>query len=138
MLSTETDARMDSDIKLPAFDQGLSYICYSTLCCSHQPTNNESEGTLAEWLTRGPAKLISSEACVRITQVSTQLFLFAKSNDAQQPISTGRSLNLLAENLFLGVDGSQNPVMLQNENRRILPCVELTTMHASMGRSECE
>jgi hypothetical protein len=42
---------------------------------AHQPALNH-QGTLAEWLTRGPAKLISSEACVRITQVSTQ-FLFA-------------------------------------------------------------
>ena len=28
------------------------------------------EGALAEWLTRCPAKAISSEACVRITQAS--------------------------------------------------------------------
>jgi hypothetical protein len=61
----------------------------STLPCSHptfiyftaklilnQPMTNR-QGTLAEWLTRGPAKLISSEACVRITQVSIQcLFCF--------------------------------------------------------------
>jgi hypothetical protein len=36
---------------------------------AHQPALNQ-QGALAEWLTRGPAKLISSEACVRITQAS--------------------------------------------------------------------
>jgi hypothetical protein len=40
---------------------------------ARQPALNQ-QGTLAEWLTRGPAKLISSEACVRITQVSVHLF----------------------------------------------------------------
>jgi hypothetical protein len=35
-----------------------------------------SRDTLAEWLTRGPAKPVSSEAQVRILQVSLFLFLF--------------------------------------------------------------
>ena len=33
-------------------------------------------GALAEWLTRCPAKAISSEACVRITQASRFTFVF--------------------------------------------------------------
>jgi hypothetical protein len=37
---------------------------------SHQVNTAINDGTLAEWLTRCPAKAIPSGACVRITQVS--------------------------------------------------------------------
>jgi hypothetical protein len=36
----------------------------------HQLIKSINHGTLAEWLTRCPAKAIPSGACVRITQVS--------------------------------------------------------------------
>jgi hypothetical protein len=40
---------------------------------SHQELTVFNDGTLAEWLTRCPAKAIPSGACVRITQVSIDI-----------------------------------------------------------------
>ena len=40
----------------------------------HQLIKSINHGTLAEWLTRCPAKAIPSGACVRITQVSISRF----------------------------------------------------------------
>jgi hypothetical protein len=46
---------------------------------SHQVITAINDGTLAEWLTRCPAKAIPSGACVRITQVSIDIsFAFVK------------------------------------------------------------
>jgi hypothetical protein len=46
-----------------------------SLYLSRQFINSKATGTLAEWLTRCPAKAIPSGACVRITQVSLTFLL---------------------------------------------------------------
>jgi hypothetical protein len=90
ILSRKYDDSVSSNIDVRS-EIILSYINRSSGRCFHQPTNYESIGTLAEWLTRGPAKLISSEACVRITQVSTQfsfVFLLAVWSAMMDTLST--------------------------------------------------
>jgi hypothetical protein len=102
---------------------------------SYQPALNQ-QGALAEWLTRGPAKLISSEACVRITQASIHnLFNFCPAdrtpnraekerqpnhaaNGGRQPTRTrlkrvgepnvNRSIESILYNLFCHIASSTN------------------------------
>jgi hypothetical protein len=55
--------------------QNIKGIYFSILTSAQQSAMNQ-QGALAEWLTRTPAKGISSEACVRITQASIHNMFF--------------------------------------------------------------
>ncbi|KAK8206644.1 hypothetical protein M8818_004478 [Zalaria obscura] len=55
---------------------GLVVVDFCFISVRRSKSYSGENGTLAEWLTRCPAKAIPSGACVRITQVSHHL-LFA-------------------------------------------------------------